>query len=52
MNVKIPLGWRQVRIFMRDFADQSYFDLLATFARPFAERFPDSSIDVKDCDVS
>ena len=39
MNSQIPLAWRQVRIFTRNFTDQWYFDLLATFVRPFAEQF-------------
>ena len=43
MNAQIPLGWRQVRIFTRSFSDQWYFDLLATFARPFETQFPSTA---------
>jgi hypothetical protein len=38
----ISVGWRQVRIFTSDFSEQWYFGLLAAFAAPFAERYPET----------
>ena len=36
------IGWRQVRIFTSDFSAKSYFGLLTTFAKAFAERYPET----------
>ncbi len=38
----ISAGWRQSRIFTSDFSPQWYFGLLATFAVPFASKYPDT----------
>lgn len=38
----ISVGWRQTRIFTSDFSEQWYLGLLATFAVPIAERYPET----------
>jgi hypothetical protein len=38
----ISVGWRQSRIFTSDFSEQWYFGLLATFAVPFAAKYPET----------
>ena len=40
MTPSFPLGWRQVRVFTREFSHQWYFDLLHSVVRPFSEKFP------------
>ncbi|MES2467480.1 MAG: hypothetical protein V4675_09285 [Verrucomicrobiota bacterium] len=36
------IGWRQVRIFTSDFSAKGYFGLLTTFAKAFAEKYPET----------
>ncbi len=42
MSAPIPFGWRQTRIFTKDFTGGWYLDFLTSIVIPFQQRFPET----------